>query len=295
MPLGTERDISTVNQGDTADLYAYVFDQDSNPIPADDIASVSFEIQDPLGAKVVLVGAIEPDGAGYLRYDSTDKPLGEYVTMVRFNLNAGEKRSTRLDFTVVDPFATIIPTRDEVIANEVWNMLEDCFDSEEGGPWLRDMTLSFFDRSKIKQFIKYAMLEINNTSPLTNIDTSTFVLVTMGPDGLTPIKSEPTDDLPIVVMGTLIQVIRHLMRSYVEQPANMGSEIAFEDRRDYLQRWQMILQDLMPDFQRMLILWKRQFLNLGKSALLVGSKAGRVYGQRGPNWRTQNVGRGWYG
>jgi hypothetical protein len=33
MPLGTERDISTVNQGDTADLYAYVFDQDSNPIP----------------------------------------------------------------------------------------------------------------------------------------------------------------------------------------------------------------------------------------------------------------------
>jgi hypothetical protein len=31
MPLGTERDLSTVNQGDTADLYAYVFDQDSNP------------------------------------------------------------------------------------------------------------------------------------------------------------------------------------------------------------------------------------------------------------------------
>jgi hypothetical protein len=108
MPLGTERDISTVNQGDTADLYAYVFDQDSNPIPADDIASVSFEIQDPLGAKVVLVGAIEPDGAGYLRYDSTDKPLGEYVTMVRFNLNAGEKRSTRLDF---QPAMRSSPTR----------------------------------------------------------------------------------------------------------------------------------------------------------------------------------------
>jgi hypothetical protein len=294
MPLGTERDISTVNQGDTADLYAYVFDQDSNSIPAVDITSVIFDIQDPTGAKTSTAGTIESDGAGYLRYDSTGKPLGEYVVMVRFLLDSGEKRSTRLDFTIVDPFATVIPTKDEVIANEVWNMLEDCFDSEEGGPWLRDMTLSFFDRSKIKQFVKYAMIEVNNTPPLTHLDTGTFVIVTMGPDGVTPVKADPTEDLPIIVMGTLIQVIRHLMRSYVEQPANMGSEIAFEDRRDYLQRWQLILQDLVPDFQRMLILWKRQFLNLGKSALLVHSKAGRVYGQRNSAWRTQNVGRGWY-
>jgi hypothetical protein len=295
MPLGTERDTSTVNQGDTADLYAYIFDQDSNPIPAADIASVSFQIQDPTGAQTTTPGSIESDGAGYLRYDSTGKPLGEYVAMVRFTLHSGEKQSTRLDYAIIDPFATVIPSKDEVIANEVWNLLEDCFDSEEGGPWLRDMTLSFFDRTKIKQFIKYAMLEINNVSPITTLDTSTFVLVTLGPDGMTPIKSEATEDLPVIVMGTLIQVIRHLMRSYVEQPANMGSEIAFEDRRDYLQRWQLILQDLVPDFQRNLILWKRQFLNLGQSALLVGSKAGRVYGQRGPNWRTQNVGRGWYG
>lgn len=294
MPLGTERDISTVNSGDTADLYAYIFDQDSNPIPAADITSVSFEIQDPTAAKVTTAGAIQSDGAGYLRYDSLNKPLGEYVAMVRFTLDSGEKRSTRLDFVIVDPFATIVPTKDEVIAGEVWNLLEDCFDSEEGGPWLRDMTLSFFDRTKIKQFIPYAMLEINNTSPLTSIDLGTFVTITYGPDTVTPVGAVPTDDIPIVVMGTLIQVIRHLMRSYVEQPANMGSEIAFEDRRDYLQRWQIILQDLVPDFQRMLILWKRQFLNLGKSALLVHSKAGRLYGTHNGSWRMRNAGRGWY-
>lgn len=294
MPLGTERDISTVNQGDTADLYAYVFDQDSNPIPAAAITSVSFEIQDPTGAKTTTAGAIQSDGAGYLRYDSIAKPLGEYVAMVRFLLNSGEKRSTRLDFAVVDPFATVVPTKEEVIANEVWNLLEDCFDSEEGGPWLRDMTLSFFDRTKIKQFIPYAMLEINNISPITTLTTDTFVIIVKGPDGITPISATPTDSIPIVVMGTLIQVIRHLMRAYVEQPANMGSEIAFEDRRDYLQRWQLVLQDLVPDFQRMLILWKRQFLNLGKSALLVHSKAGRLYGTHNQSWRTRNAGRGWY-
>jgi hypothetical protein len=293
MPLGTERDISTVNQDDTADLYAYVFDQDSNPVPAADITSVNFEIQDPTGAKATTAGAIEPDGAGYLRYDTTGKPLGEYVAMVRFLMDSGEKRSSRIDFTIIDPFATVVPTKDEVIANEVWNMLEDCFDSEEGGPWLRDMTLSFFDRRKVQQFIPYAMMDINNTNPMTQLDLGTFVFVTYDPVGV-PTSAAPTDDIPIVVMGTLIQVIRHLMRSYVEQPAPMGSDIAYEDRRDYLQRWQMVLQDLVPDFYRMLTLWKRQFLNLGKSALLVHSKAGRLYGTHNQSWRVRNAGRGWY-
>lgn len=294
MPLGTQRDISTVNLGDTADLYAYVFDQDSNPIPAASISSVGFQIQDPTGAKTSVSGTIEADGAGFLRYDTTGKPLGEYIAMVKFTLISGEKRSTRLDFTIVDPFATIVPSKDEVISQHVWNLLEDCFDSEEGGPWLRDMTLSYFDRSKIDQFIPYAMMDINNTQPPTSFGTDTFVTIILGPDGVTPIDANPTDSIPIVALGTLIQVIRHLMRSYVEQPANMGSEIAFEDRRDYLQRWQMILQDLVPDYQRMLILWKRQFLHLGKSALSIHSKAGRLYGTHNQSWRMRNAGRGWY-
>jgi hypothetical protein len=294
MPLGTERDVSIVNQGDTADLYAYVFDQDSNPIPATELTSVQFEIQDPTGSKTTLPGTIEADGAGSLLYDSTSEPLGEYVALARFNLNSGQRQSTRLDFTIVDPFAEVVPTKSQVIASHVWDLFEDCFDSEDGGPWLRDMTLSFFDKRKVEQFIPYAMMDINNTSPITHLVTDTFVLVTMGPDGVTPISAEPTDSIPIIAMGTMIEVIRHLMRSYVEQPANMGSDIAFEDRRDYLQRWQLILQDLVPEYQRRLLLWKRQFLNLGKSALLVHSKAGRLYGVHNNSWRTRNAGRGWF-
>jgi hypothetical protein len=294
MPLGTERDISTVNQGDTADLYAYVFDQDSNPLPAADITSVSFVIQDPTGAKTTTAGSIEADGAGFLRYDTTAKPLGEYIAMAQFVLDSGEKRSTRLDFTIVDPFATVVPTRNEVVAQHVWNLLEDCFDSEMGGPWLRDMTLSYFDRGKVEQFIPYALLEVNNTPPSTELLVDTFVRIIYDVDGVTPIDAEAEESIPVIALGTLIQVIRHLMRSYVEQPANMGAEVAFEDRRDYLQRWQLILQDLEGEWQRMLALWKRQFYHFGKSSLLVHSKAGRVYGQQSPSWRARNVGRGWY-
>lgn len=294
MPLGTERDISTVNQGDTADLYAYVFDQDSNPIPAAEINSVSFVIQDPNGAKTTTGGAIQSDGAAFLRYDTASKPLGEYVAMVQFSLTSGEKRSTRLDYTVVDPFATVVPTRNEVIAQHTWMLLEDCFDSEEGGPWLRDMTLSYFDRAKIEQFIPYALLEVNNAPPATHLIVDDFVTVIFGPDGVTPIDVNAVESIPIIAVGTLIQVIRHLMRSYVEQPAPMGSEIAYEDRRDYLQRWQMIEQDLDAEWQRMLALWKRQFYHFGHSALSVHSKAGRLYGAQGGSWRMRNAGRGWY-
>lgn len=294
MPLGTERDLSTVNQGDTADLYAYIFDGNSNPVPAGQISDVDFTIQDPSGIKDTDLGTIQPDGAGFLRYDTTDKDLGEYIGVAQFTLTTGEKRSQRIDFAVIDPFATVVPTRNEVIASAVWDLLEDCFDSEEGGPWLRDMTMSYFDKQKIEQFIPYAMMEINNTQPMTGLLVNDFVTIIFDVDGVTPIDAEPTGDIPIVALGTLIQVIRHLMRSYVEQPANMGSEIAFEDRRDYLQRWQLILQDLVPDFQRMLILWKRQYLNLGKSALSIHSKAGRLYGTHNSSWRMRNAGRGWY-
>jgi hypothetical protein len=294
MPLGTERDLSTVNQGDTADLYAYVFDQDSNPIPAVDITSVSFVIQDPDGVKTTIAGAIEADGAGFVRYDTTSQVLGEYVAMAQFVLVSGEKRSTRLDFTIVDPFATVVPTRNQVIAAHVWDLLEDCFDSEEGGPWLRDMTLSFFDKGKVEQFIPYALLEVNNTPPATHLLVDDFVHVTLGPDGVTPVSADPVESIPVIAFGVLIQVIRHLMRSYVEQPAPMGSEVAYEDRRDYLQRWQMILQDLDAEWQRMLALWKRQFYHFGKSALSIHSKAGRLYGQTGTSWRLRNAGRGWY-
>lgn len=294
MPLGTERDISTVNQGDTADLYAYVFDQDSNPVPASDLASVNFIIQAPDGTKSSAPGTIDPDGAGFIRYDTTALALGEYVALAQFALNSGEKRSTRMDFTVIDPFADVVPTRDEIIAAEAWNFLEDCFDSEEGGPWLRDMTLSYFDKAKIEKFIPYAMLEVNNAPPTTTLDTGMFVTIKYDGDGVTPIAAEPTDSIPVVVIGTVIQVIRHLMRSYVEQPAPMGSEVAYEDRRDYLQRWQMILQDLQEEWWRMLLLWKRQYYNFGRSALSIHSKAGRLYGVQGNSWRLRNAGRGWY-
>ena len=44
---------------------------------------------------------------------------------------------------------------DEAV-DRTWRMLEDCFDSEQGGPWLRDMTMARFDRDKLKDIARMA-------------------------------------------------------------------------------------------------------------------------------------------
>jgi len=283
MPLGSPSDIGTVNQGDSAELYSYVYEDSGMPTDAANIDSVDFIIQRPDESKVTLSGTIQADGAGFLRYNDTDD-LGEYLALARFTLHDGTVTSSRIDFQVVDPFDPVAPTPTQAIAEATWMLLEDCFDSEEGGPWLRDMTLAYFNQSKVAAFIPYAMIEINATQPMTHLTANDFAQIQA--DG------SPNPALPIAAMGTLIQVIRHLMRSYVEQPTTQGAQVVYEDRRDYLQRWASILQMIEPDYQRLVILWKRQFLNLGKSALLVHSKAGRLYGPGAPNLRARFPGRG---
>jgi hypothetical protein len=168
---------------------------------------------------------------------------------------------------------------------------EDCFDSDLGGPHLRDETLAYFEPSKIEKFIAEGLLEVNLWPPFTNLDLSYFTTQVIDPDPALPPGSMQADpDRYVIALGTELAIIRHLMRSYVEQPAPQGANIVYQDRRDYLQRWQQIYQLEKAEWDRVVALWKRQFLNLGKSSLLVQTKAGRVY----PGARTRGATRGYY-
>jgi hypothetical protein len=281
MPLGVRSD-HRVNQGDTAELRRNLFTEDEIPVVADDIVQVRFTVQRPDKSQITSTGEVEEDGAGFYRWTDTAQ-LGEYSYVVQFTLVTGEVRSVRGTFEVVDPFNLPAPTGEEMIAELVWHELEDLFDSEEGGPWLRDVTLRYFDKRKMPQFIADGLLNINVTPPDTNLPISTFT--TLQADG----SLDP--DYPILVHATLLAVIRHLMRSYVEQPNPTGAQVVFEDRRDYLQRWMQYYQIEEAHFLRIVTLWKRQFIQLGKSKMLVTAKAGRLLPAP---LRTRNIGRGYY-
>jgi hypothetical protein len=98
--------------------------------------------------------------------------------------------------------------------------------------------------------------------------------------------------MPLLSKGVMCKVLLHMIRSYIEQPVPQGAQIAYEDRTRYAQAWQTAYATEREDWISMVRLYKRQELNLGHSALLTFSKAGRLAATG--VLRTQNLQRGFY-
>jgi hypothetical protein len=297
MSLGFDRQLKIVSLGDTARLSARLYDDRDQLYSYEDLAAVTFNIQKPAAigngttvkgdgnsydspvVKDSVDGEVLEDGTGFLNYDNADV-LGHYIVVATFELVDGTIKSTRSDFEVFDPFEVVEgPIR--VIADGVWTKLEDCFDAEDEGPWLQDMTLNYFREEKMEKFINDALFDINYQNPPTNLGVANFV----AHDGT------PTNNYPLIVQGVFIQVLRHLMRSYVEQPMPTGAQIAWQDRRDYLQRWREVFDLEKLQYDRWVTLYKRGYLQLGHSRLLVSAKAGRLIPAP---MRARSVGRGYW-
>jgi hypothetical protein len=285
MSFGYDHELNVVNLNDTARLVSIIYDDNDEPYLAADITSVSFEVAKPDNTRVTTSGAVQADGSGLLLFNTTDT-LGPYVALATFTLTPAHGslvKSARVDFEVVDPFDSASPSQSYVIALSAWAKIEDCFDTEDDGPWLRDMTNTYFTKEKMESFIDEALFFINQANPPTQLGIGNFVSSTTPPI--------PTTDLPLIAQGTFVVVLRHLIRSYVEQPNPVGAQIAWHDRRDYLQRWQSVLQIEQAAFDKMLALYKRQFLGLGHTKVLVASKAGRLISAP---MRSRFVGRGYW-
>lgn len=285
MSLGYDRETKIFNLGDTANLVAALYNEFDETYSADDLISVKFVIQSPNGTKVEKAGEVEDDGTGRLNYDGTTE-LGHYNVVATFITNNQGKKSVHCDFETIDPWNEAEPSQTWFAANDAWEKFEDCFDSEEGGPWLTDMSKKIFNQHKMERFIDDSILSINVQNPTTSATLDEFVKPAN--------KTEPaelTANMPILTQGMVLQLIRHLMRSYVEQPTVAGVGISWQERKDYLQRWREVYQVELEEYKRLLALWKRQFLGLGSTRSLVGSKAGRLIGAP---MRTRSVGRGYW-
>lgn len=289
MSLGVEKSQNTIYQGDTGELYAYFFGDDE-VLTNTDIVSISFTVRKPDGTDATNPGTIQSDGTCFYRYtDTTD--IGLHKWTAQATLITGEIRTYRDEFYVEDPLADPPSTWNQEVADEVWMRLEDCFDSENGGPYLRDASLAYFEPDKFQRFIAEGLMLINVTPPTTVLDLSYFTTpIPLTDPNVPPGTTQPDPDRIIIVQATLLSIIRHLMRSYVEQPDNVGANIVWQNRRDYLQRWQSIYQMELDAFNKMVLLWKRSFYNFGQGALSVHSKAGRLYPT---GFRARNVTRGY--
>lgn len=167
------------------------------------------------------------------------------------------------------PNYDILPDEMKAVVENVWWRFADLFDSPIGGPHLQVYVQSNFGRDRLAQALRTALNRLNTISA----PHQTFTLDTSG-------KQFPLGEWGGVLEQALyVETLKHLKRSYVEQPSVEGIAQARFDRRDYMARWGEILTDEQADLEAMLDQFKMAFMGLGSVQALV---AGGVYVQFAP-------------
>lgn len=170
------------------------------------------------------------------------------------------------------------------LVESVWIMFADLFDSPFGGPHLQVYFQTRFGRGRMAELLYLALGRLNVVSQ---------------PTMIYDLDEDPGPVFPLARWGALlhkatyIECLKHLIRSYVEQPQAQGVSVARLDRRDYMDRWNTILKMEEGDLERMLDTFKIAHMGLGRVRALV---AGGVYGKFGPtrNAGSNGAARGYY-
>lgn len=168
----------------------------------------------------------------------------------------------------------------QAVVDYAWQRFEDLFDSSVGGPHLLMYAQSNFGRERVAQLMRTALNNLNSAAQ----PHSTFSVEDGG-------QEFPHAEWGgILEQGTTVEIIKHLMRSYVEQPEAVGVTPARLDRRDYLSRWREILDVETEEYKRQLAVFKMAQMNLGRGSILVsGGIYGRIPASSNPAQRPRNL------
>lgn len=163
-----------------------------------------------------------------------------------------------------------LPEAMQGVVESAWIRFADLFDSPAGGPNLQTYFQTRFGRGRMAQLLQIALGRLNTIAqPYT-----TYTLDGQGGAAF-----------PIGQWGGLldqalyIEALKHLIRSYVEQPEAVGVTVARMDRRDYMNRWQAVLDMEQQDFRQQLEVFKIRHMGFGSPRVLV---SGGVFGSYAP-------------
>lgn len=150
------------------------------------------------------------------------------------------------------------------VVEATWVRFADLFDSPLGGPNLQVYAQTRFGRNRMAQLLRQAVGRLNTIS--------------QPHQGYAVNADFPFDQWgPLVEQALYVEVIKHLVRSYVEQPdVVLATAVSRLDRRDYMQRWQEMLAIEQRDLDSQLDSFKIASMGLGQAKVLV---SGGVYGQ----------------
>lgn len=181
---------------------------------------------------------------------------GPYTARWSYQVN-GEERIGEQGL-LVGPSA---PTYDALspelkdIVDGVWLRLSDLYDSPTGGPHLQVYIQTHFGRNKIAGLLRHAIGRLNTVAqPHQTYDAATFPIAKWG---------------ALLETALYVETLKHLRRSYIEQPQVVGTQVARLDRSAYAREWAAILAEEERDLRSMLDHFKIASMNLGSGRALV--------------------------
>ena len=182
------------------------------------------------------------------------------------------------------PAYDALPPTWQGVIESVWVKFADLFDSPYGGPNLQVYVQTHFGRNRLAQLLVTALQRLNTaSSPHATYEFGgiSFPFASWG---------------GLLVDALYIEVLKHLIRSYTEQPeAVLGTTVSRLDRRDYMDRWKSVLDMETEAFKSDLSKYRMAHLGLGNFSVLV---AGGAFGNWGPEINPGGVGaaasRGYY-
>lgn len=218
-------------------------------------------------------GASQSDvGVYQVQLTSVDtQKVGFYTLRWSYTVqSSAELFETYLEVGPVNPAYDELDEDIKDIVDVVWLRFADTYDSPDGGPHAQVYLQTHFTRGRFAQLLGIALRRLNVVSQ---------------PKMVYALSQTEGKKFPVAAWGGVleqalyIEVIKHLRRIYTEQPDVIGVNVARMDRKDYLNRWGLILQDEEKDFRSSLEGFKIAHMGLGRAKAMV---AGGVYGNYGP-------------
>lgn len=205
-----------------------------------------------------------------LSADDTDS-LGNYLGIWNYTLNGvNEVYEVYMVVGESNPPYDQLTTPFKEIVDNVWIRFSDLFDSPAGGPHLQTYYQAHWSRGRMAQLMGMGLRRLNVVSQ----PYMTYTLDGVN-GGVFPINQWGG----LLELATYVEALRHLRRSYLEQPQFVGGNVTRLDRTDYWQRWGALLEDAEADLKGAQDTYKMANMFLGSPQVLV---SGGVYGRYGP-------------
>lgn len=200
------------------------------------------------------------------------------------------------------PLYESLSSAERLVVEQVSWMFGDMFDATEGGPHLIEEFQTHWNYERIAQMLVLAVMRINmignyGSAPTTfTVGTTNIGYTVPGqsvtvthtlPDGsstsatyhtassISGGSAVPSQLIPLMVLGTRIECLRHFRDSYTEIPNRPGMDVTYTDRRDYQQRWASNLQAEEQEYSMLVRKAKLGLKSISRGSLLV---AGGIYG-----------------